>query len=65
MDLDIDSDDETGEDVRPLVHNPVLFDVSSDQGTDGNQQRGTFTDMSRTVEATRDRDMEDPWARLG
>ncbi|KAG5654693.1 hypothetical protein H0H81_007449 [Sphagnurus paluster] len=61
MDLDADSDEEANDELnRPLVRNPVLFDI---EGV--NEEREAFTDMPRAVEAARERDSEETWARLG
>lgn len=61
MDLDVDSDEEANDELnRPLVRNPVLFDI---EGV--NEEREAFTDMPRAVEAARERDSEETWARLG
>lgn len=66
MDIDMDSDDEDdGEINRPLIHNPVLFDASSDQQPDKSQRQETFTHMPRAVQGVHDRDAEDVWAELG
>ncbi|RDB29353.1 hypothetical protein Hypma_015769 [Hypsizygus marmoreus] len=65
MDLDIDSDDDNDDASRPLVYNPVVFDATADESPAANPPRDAFTDMPRAVEAARDRDEEDVWARLG
>jgi len=54
MDLDIDSDEDENDDLnRPLVRNPVLFDI------DGvNQERAAFTDIPQAG-GILDRDSED------
>ncbi|KAG5644615.1 hypothetical protein DXG03_008093 [Asterophora parasitica] len=60
MDLDIDTDDEGDELHRPLVRNPILFDIHG-----VNEEREAFTDTPGATETARDRDTEDTWARLG
>lgn len=63
LDIDIESEDEDSELSRPLVRNPVLFDVGAEQTPA--DPRGTFTEMPRAVQAVHDRDTEDVWAELG
>ncbi|KAF5385185.1 hypothetical protein D9615_001321 [Tricholomella constricta] len=60
MDLEIETDDEDDDVSRPLVRNPVLFDIHG-----VNEELEAFTDMPRAVEAAGDRDSEETWARLG
>ena len=39
VDMDIDSDEEDGEEIRPLVTDPVLFEADTEQWRDVSQQR--------------------------
>jgi hypothetical protein len=61
MELDIESDEED-ELNRPLVRNPVVFDIEAD-GERGS--RDHQSDMPRAVHAARNRDAEDVWAAMG
>ncbi|KXN88749.1 hypothetical protein AN958_06616 [Leucoagaricus sp. SymC.cos] len=64
MELDIESDEEEGL-SRPLVHNPVLFDVEANGRSEGDHSSRNYQDMPRAVHAARNRDTDDIWAEIG
>lgn len=64
MELDIESDEED-ELNRPLVRNPVVFDVEANGRSGGEQTPRNYQDMPRAVHAARNRDTEDVWAEIG
>jgi hypothetical protein len=63
MELDIESD-EDDELSRPLVRDPVLFDVEANGRTEGDPVSRNYQDMPRAAHAARNRDTEDVWAEI-
>lgn len=64
MELDVESDDDD-ELSRPLVRNPVLFDVEANGRSEGQQAPRNYQDMPRAAHAALNRDTEDVWAEIG
>jgi hypothetical protein len=64
MELDIESDEED-ELNRPLVGNPIVFDVEANGRSEGDQASRNYQDMPRAVHAARNRDTQDIWADVG
>lgn len=59
LDFDLENEDEDPELGRPLVQDPVLFDVRDEE------QPTRMSDMPLATQALHDRDDEDVWAELG
>lgn len=52
-------EDESEEQSRPLIRNPVVFDASHERAPNG------YTPMPLATQAVRERDTEDVWAEIG
>jgi len=63
MEFDIDGDED--ELSRPLVRNPVVFDLEAVGRSVEEQNTRDHRNMPRAIQAARNRDTEDIWAEIG